>query len=743
MKHKPIGPLRLRLLVTLLALPFALPLLLAQQPTPGTGPWDRDLILRTGTDGTTFGPEALFEKASGVPSLVRDKQGRLLAAFQWFPSRESPDWDRVAVKIYLDGGATWSTPQAITVAALPDGYQRPFDPTLAVLDDGRIRIYFSSSPNATPIPDASVGTYSAISNDGIHFTFEPGRRFGVPGTAVVDPAVLRLGDTWHFTSPIAGRQDAAYHAVSSDGLNFTRVADITSADGLNWLGNLVPYQDGMRFYGNSSHGLWWAFSKDGSTWTPPTFLSFGGGDPAVVATGDGRFHIVYVGQPSGSTSDRTLYVPLISQNAALQTGLALVNPASETVPLALSAYGNDGKPLSGANIINPSTRVLGAQTQAAGLVSEFFGAGLQISNGWARITGALRDTAGFFLVFNPDLTTLYGASMSDLLMANFILPEARDAEVSLVNPGNQPAIVNIQLIDDRGLQAGSGSLSIPPHGRWEQPTLAFLASDRIREGGYLQVSSTAPLSALEVFGGNGLPRSSLAFLELTGSPSLVAPQYVVGGGWSTAVTVVNLENQNTTVTVSLIGDDGVLLGNRATLAMPPRGRLVMADPSALVSGSGGLIQGYLRISSTATRITGYVRFGDARRTDFQTCLPLLSQGRTETLFPHVASDATYFTGLAVLNGNAEPATATISVHDRTGQQIAARTLEMAANSRFARLLTELFPALPAMTSGYFRVQTSRPTPAYALFGTHSLSAICAIAPLGVSAPSASLRSQSP
>ena len=49
----------------------------AQQQPPATGPWDRDLIIRVGPDGTNFGAAALFEKASGVPSLVKDKRGRV------------------------------------------------------------------------------------------------------------------------------------------------------------------------------------------------------------------------------------------------------------------------------------------------------------------------------------------------------------------------------------------------------------------------------------------------------------------------------------------------------------------------------------------------------------------------------------------------------------------------------------------------------------------------------------------
>jgi hypothetical protein len=123
-------------------------------------------------------------------------------------------------------------------------------------------------------------------------------RFGLAGKIVIDPAVTQLGGTWHYTGPIGRPEEGAYHAISSDGLNFTRVDDIPSVDGVNWTGNLVPFADGMRFYGGSSRGIWWAFSRDGSNWTRPAYLTFQGGDPSVISAEDGSYQMVYVGTAS-------------------------------------------------------------------------------------------------------------------------------------------------------------------------------------------------------------------------------------------------------------------------------------------------------------------------------------------------------------------------------------------------------------------------------------------------------------
>lgn len=279
-------------------------------PPTGAVPWNSNLMIRSGTDGNSFGAETKFADSSGVPSLLRDAQGRILAAFQWFPAPlRSQYWDKVAVKISDDNGKTWSQPQPIVVNGLPSSYQRPFDPTLALTEDGRIRIYFSSSPGPALMLDSTVATYSAVSTDGVRYTFEPGIRFSAVGSGkpVIDPAVLRIGKKWYYTAPKGAPQDGAYHATSDDGLTWTRRGDIPSDSANQWTGNLVEYGAGMRFYGAGRLGLWWSYSADGTSWTKPTTATISGattmtapirgGDPTVLKLADNNYLLMYVSAP--------------------------------------------------------------------------------------------------------------------------------------------------------------------------------------------------------------------------------------------------------------------------------------------------------------------------------------------------------------------------------------------------------------------------------------------------------------
>ncbi len=256
------------------------------------GPWSRDLGMAASEDGTMFSGARTFVERAGVPSVIRASDGRLVAAFQWFP-RVQESWDKVAVSFSDDDGETWTDPETIVVNGLPEGYQRPFDPTLALTEDGKIRLFFTSSVGK-PGPDSSMEIYAAISDDGVTYQYE-GRSFAVEGDRAYDSAALLLDGTWHLLTPYSPKL-GAYHGTSDDGVTFDRVDDILT-DGFNWTGNLVAWGDAaMRFYGGGSDtgGIWWSESADGETWTDPVTTGLYGGDPAVVELGDGTYLVIYV-----------------------------------------------------------------------------------------------------------------------------------------------------------------------------------------------------------------------------------------------------------------------------------------------------------------------------------------------------------------------------------------------------------------------------------------------------------------
>lgn len=289
-----------------------------------TGPWNNALRMAWSSDGVTFGASTVFQDSSGVPSVIHWKGDTLIAAFQWFREpKPSPSWDRVAVKFSYDNGLTWTEPQPIVVQGMPVNYQRPFDPTLVRLEGDSLRIYFSSS-DGLPMGglDSLVNTYSAVSLDGIHYTFEPDARVDIADRPVIDPAVIYYKNLWHYTAPIGAPQDGAYHFTSVDGLHFEKSPNIPSDNFHNWTGNImVEDEDELRFYG-SGQKIWYNSTIDGNVWNGFVQTNIKGGDPALVKTKNNEYLIIFVGTPPLTLID----------GIGLPSDLAIFpNPVSEQI----------------------------------------------------------------------------------------------------------------------------------------------------------------------------------------------------------------------------------------------------------------------------------------------------------------------------------------------------------------------------------------------------------------------------
>jgi hypothetical protein len=217
----------------------------------------------------------------------------------------------------------------------------------------------------------------------------------------------------------------------------------------------------------------------------------------------------------------------------------------------------------------------------------------------------------------------------------------------------------------------------------------------------------------------------------SGSRTVLSPQYAAGGGlWKSVLTILNLEAAETRVTLSLWLDDGTQAGSAFSVDVPAGGRFVMRDPTpfGLPAVPESLLQGYVRIESSVTRVAGSVQFGDPASSKFQTALPCVSQATTDLLFSQVAQDDTWFTGLAVTNPDPNAAQITVTVYRTDGTPAASGAVSVPPNGRFSKLLTQIVTDMPQLTRGYFVVHSDRPVFGFAVFGTHSLSVLSAIPP---------------
>jgi hypothetical protein len=246
---------------------------------------------------------------------------------------------------------------------------------------------------------------------------------------------------------------------------------------------------------------------------------------------------------------------------------------------------------------------------------------------------------------------------------------------------------------------------------------------------YLRVTSSRGVAAFESFGQGAQYVAGLnAQNSLAGRVVLYSPQYVVGGAYRSTLSVVNLENADATVTLELFSDTGAPIGTPQTRAIPGRGKIYVGSQDFFADAGGGTVQGYVKLSSSGPRLSGSIVFGDPARSIFSTALPLSSSLHTDFVLSQLASDATYFTGVAILNPNETPASVTINVRDPDGVSIASRVEAIPARQRRVLVLTELFPQLRGQnySRGYTRITSDIGVVGYGVYGTHSLSVLSAI-----------------
>jgi len=199
-----------------------------------------------------------------------------------------------------------------------------------------------------------------------------------------------------------------------------------------------------------------------------------------------------------------------------------------------------------------------------------------------------------------------------------------------------------------------------------------------------------------------------------------------GGGYSTILTLLNDGGYSQAVRITAQLEGGPYGPKSASVerTIPPNGRL--HEPVEQIFGLMGnsLTTGYIRYETQSPGVFGYLDYGTTDGVVLS-AVEAQSEGYSDIFFSHLAEGFAYYTGVALLNSNTQPATVTLDMFDRTGGRTGSTVFTLRAGERKARLLSEFFESVVDQLGGYIRITSNRPIFAFELIGSRTTSGFLA------------------
>jgi hypothetical protein len=140
------------------------------------------------------------------------------------------------------------------------------------------------------------------------------------------------------------------------------------------------------------------------------------------------------------------------------------------------------------------------------------------------------------------------------------------------------------------------------------------------------------------------------------------------------------------------------------------------------------VTGWLEVETSQDRILGTVSFTN-EDSAFHTTFELSGTPSQKLLFPIVAQDDVYRTGLALLNANPEPAAVTVEIWGPGGTLDYSTGVTLGPGNRTAVYLNGFFPDMGPMLVGNIRVRSDQPLYGMALIHDGGFRFMTAIPPM--------------
>jgi sugar lactone lactonase YvrE len=420
----------------------------------------------------------------------------------------------------------------------------------------------------------------------------------------------------------------------------------------------------------------------------------------------------------------------------LFTGVTLINLSTTSNKFTVYALDNYGQVLSGTGITNPAVYTLDPNAQVSATVGQMFTLdSTKETTGWISVFSEQPQVTGYSSIGDNNLKRLDAAPMfvsttsMEWIVPEVLRHEGTLVEFNFVNPGFTQATYDSQRIGANGtvISTSTSSPAYPTNRQTQYYGDLFSDPAEVVDG-YMRMTSTKGMMFTEFM----LTPNTMSMMNgidinrYNAISRIYSPQFAVTPSFKTVLNVINASPDEADVTLTLHDADGAVVGQPYQKHFA-KGEQLKKDLAEVFHDDPAVsnITGWLEVSSTKDRILGTITFTNEENS-FRTTFELLGTPQANFLFPVLAQDAVYQTGIALLNPNTEPNRLTLEVWGAGGTLDASTEITLAPGQRKALYLPSFFPDLGPRLTGHISVTAEKPLFGFSLIHDAGFSFMSAI-----------------
>ncbi|MBN2033852.1 MAG: hypothetical protein JW836_11290, partial [Deltaproteobacteria bacterium] len=297
------------------------------------------------------------------------------------------------------------------------------------------------------------------------------------------------------------------------------------------------------------------------------------------------------------------------------------------------------------------------------------------------------------------------------------------SEITVINYSSKTVMGTMRGYDSIGNEVNYLRFDLPAHGRREINVANTFGSSSGISYAVFESDSDTVLGYTKFFV-EGKYRAALPAVSQPNSGDFYIPHIASNSAWWTGVGLVNTTSSSKLLTFTFNN------GATRTVSLAPKehqsftisslfgGQTPSDINSATVTGGDGVV--------------GLGLFGSKEGSGMNYLSGVLLKGSTATniYFPHVASDATWCTGIVAYNPSSDPCTITVLPYTQNGVVLETRTIDLPGKSKYIGTAVDL--NLPSGTA-WFEVEAINPITGFELFGTKNGNQLAGYTGVGISA----------